>query len=52
MSTTNNKYTDKRHKIAKDPKKKLRNKFILFGILIISFIFILSYDNNTKARYS
>ena len=41
MSTTDNKYTDKRHKIAKDPKKKQRNKFILFGILTISFIFLI-----------
>ena len=40
MSTTDNKYTDKRHKIAKDPKKKQRNKFILFGILFsVLFVF-------------
>ena len=41
MSTTDNKYTDKRHKIAKDPKKKQRNKFIFFGILTISLIFLI-----------
>jgi hypothetical protein len=51
MSTTNNKYTDKRHKIAKDPKKKLRNKFILFGILIISFIFIIVLSTGYVIRY-
>ena len=51
MSTTENKYTDKRHKIAKDPKKKLRNKFIFFGILTISFIFIIVLSTGYVMRY-
>ena len=51
MSTTDNKYTDKRHKIAKDPKKKLRNKFILFGILTISFIFLIVLSTGYVIRY-
>ena len=51
MSTTDNKYTDKRHKIAKDPKKKLRNKFILFGILTISFIFLIVLFTGYVIRY-
>ena len=51
MSTTDNKYTDKRHQIAKDPKKKQRNKFILFGILTISFIFLIVLGTGYVIRY-